>query len=287
MNSNFAVFILTHARPDRVYTINSLRKFGYSGKIVLILDDTDKTISEYKKNYPDEEIYIFNKDKAIDFTDTADNTRNPKAVVYARNMCHEIAKELGYDYFLVFDDDYLEYKLTTGKQNIFHRKNIKNLDPIFKIFVEFLRTTPIDCIAFAQGGDFIGGSGSNYAKKIMLTRKCMNSFFCKTDRPFYFYGLINEDVNCYTLNGSRGSIYFTSTEVQLNQKLTQTNDGGLTTIYKELGTYVKSFYSVLYHPSSIIVQDMGRYDRRLHHKIDKDLTYPLILNQKYQKKIGS
>lgn len=283
MNYNFAVFILTHGRSDRVYTVNSLRKFGYTGEIVIILDNTDKTIQEYKKNYSDDQIYVFNKSQAMDLTDSADNTRDPKAVVYARNMCHAIAKELQYDYFLVLDDDYLEYKFTSGAKQIFKRKNIKNLDKVFHTFIEFMRNTTTKSIAFAQGGDFIGGDNCRYAKTILLTRKCMNSFFCATDRPFSFYGLINEDVNCYVLNGSRGELYFTSSLIQLNQMITQTNDGGLTTIYKELGTYVKSFYSVMYHPSSVIVKDMGRYDRRLHHQIEKELTYPLILSEKYRK----
>ena len=114
----------------------------------------------------------------------------------------------------------------------------------------------------------------------------MNSFFCKTDRPFKFYGLINEDVNMYVLNGSRGELYFTSTLVGLNQAQTQANSGGLTTIYLELGTYVKSFYSVLYHPSSVKVAEMQTTHKRLHHKVSKDLTYPKIIEERWKKKNG-
>jgi hypothetical protein len=283
--NRFACFILTHKRADRVYTVETLRKSNYTGDIVLVLDDTDKTADEYKKNYPNDKIYIFNKDKAIDLTDSADNTRNPKAVVYARNMTHEIANELGYDYFLVLDDDYTAFSYTSDKNDLFKRKVIKNIDRVFSIYLEFMMNTNTDTLAFAQGGDFIGGAGNNYAKKIMFTRKVMNSFFCKTERPFYFYGLINEDVNMYVLNGSRGHLCFTSTLVQLNQVMTQQNDGGLTTIYLELGTYVKSFYSVMYHPSSVYVHDMGSKNKRIHHRIEKDFTYPMILREeiKYSK----
>jgi hypothetical protein len=278
---NFAVFILTHNRADNVITVKTLRNCGYTGRIILILDDTDKSIEKYKKNYEDCEIYIFNKHEAIKKTDSADNTGNPKAVVYARNMCHEIAKKLNIEFFLELDDDYGSFLFVQENKNDenLHRPSILNLDRIFGIFIEFLNSTTIKSIAFSQGGDFMGGQDSRYGQTSMITRKCMNSFFCKTDRPFRFYGLINEDVNCYVLNGSRGELYFTSSDIQLNQTQTQKNGGGLTDIYLELGTYMKSFYSIIYHPSSVVIKEMGRDNKRLHHSINSDFTYPKILRE--------
>lgn len=280
---NFAVFILTHGRPNNVKTHKTLRKQGYNGKIVLILDDQDKSSEEYKRNYPDCEFYIFNKKEAIEQTDSADNTGNPKAVVYARNMCHRIASELGLEFFLELDDDYSTFMFTSDKNDNWTRPEIKNINQVFSIFIEFLKSTPIDTVCFAQGGDFIGGKESDHGSNIKLSRKAMNAFFCKTDRVFQFYGLINEDVNMYVLNGSRGRLCFTSSMVQVNQVMTQQNSGGLTTIYLELGTYVKSFYSVMFHPSSVTIKEMGSSHKRLHHSIKADLTYPKIISQKHKR----
>lgn len=275
--SSFAVLILTNARPDRQDTIKTLRKDGYTGPIVLVLDDMDPTVDQYKELHPECQVYVFNKLEAIELTDSADNTGNPRAVVYARNMAFRIAHELGFESFLVLDDDYTNLMTTSNSSGGFKRKEALNLDRVFAAYVEFLKSTPADTIAFSQGGDFIGGSECRYAKNVMLTRKAMNSFFCLTERPFQFYGLINEDVNMYVLNGSRGKLCFTSTLMQLNQRMTQSNAGGLTTIYLELGTYSKSFYSVMYHPSSVTIKEMGRYSKRIHHSIDADHTYPKIL----------
>ena len=47
---DFCAFILTHGRPDKVYTIKSLRDSGYTGKVFLVVDDKDKTLPEYKKS---------------------------------------------------------------------------------------------------------------------------------------------------------------------------------------------------------------------------------------------
>jgi len=285
-NSSFGVFILTNNRASNVRTVRALREQGYNGRIVLVLDDMDKSSSEYEVNYKDCEIYIFNKKEAMAFTDTADNTDNPNAVVYARNVCHRIAKELSLEYFLVLDDDYQYFEFRADdKYRYVTDKNPKNLNSIFDSHVDFLKSTPTKSIAFSQTGDFIGGVGGGLGSKVTLARKCMNSFFCKTDRPFQFYGLINEDVNCYTLNGSRGDLYFTNTHFSLKQCETQQNSGGLTTIYLELGTYVKSFYSVMYHPSSITVTGMGNSAMRLHHRVSKDLTYPKIIRESVKRGI--
>ena len=114
-------------------------------------------------------------------------------------------------------------------------------------------------------------------------KKVMNSFFCRTDRPFKFYGKINEDVNCYILDGSRGGLYLTLTEISLEQLQTQSNKGGLTDIYLNLGTYVKSFYSVICMPSCAKVALMGNCNMRLHHKIKWNNCVPKIINEKYKK----
>ncbi len=285
--NKFAVLILTNNRPNNVLTIKTLRNHGYTGKICLVLDDRDKTIESYKENYPDEHVYVFCKKYAMEITDSADNTENDKAVVYARNMTFIIAKELKLDYFLVLDDDYGSFTFRSTFSGHYKPKKIQSLDSVILTYIDFLRRTEVKCIAMAQGGDYIGGHENKFGQVEFLDRKCMNSFFCKTDRPFEFYGLINEDVTMYTLNATRGDLYFTTTGVSLGQAVTQTNDGGLTTIYLELGTYVKSFYSVMFHPSSICVKicvkDMGIHNKRLHHSVNKELTYPKILSEGLKK----
>ena len=63
-NKDFAVFILTHGRPNSVKTFATLNKCGYTGKIYFIVDNEDKTISEYQKNFGVEYVKVFDK-KAI------------------------------------------------------------------------------------------------------------------------------------------------------------------------------------------------------------------------------
>ena len=111
----------------------------------------------------------------------------------------------------------------------------------------------------------------------------MNSFICSTDREFQFVGSINEDVNTYTILGSRGKLFFTFTNIQLDQKDTQSQDGGMTNAYSLTGTYVKSFHSVMMHPSSIKISMMNASNPRLHHSIKWANTTPMIIDDKYKK----
>ena len=76
---------------------------------------------------------------------------------------------------------------------------------------------------------------------------------------------------------------FTITKVSVVQKMTQQNPGGLTDIYLDNGTYVKSFYSVIHEPSCVKVALMGSNNKRIHHKINWDKCCPKILNEKWKK----
>ena len=111
----------------------------------------------------------------------------------------------------------------------------------------------------------------------------MNSFFCSIHRPFNFMGKTNEDVTAYVNHGSKGDLFLTIPFIGIEQKQTQSNDGGLTDIYKAQGTYVKSFYSLLFNPSCVKLSLMGFKENRIHHWINWENAVPKIINQKHKK----
>jgi len=273
-NKDFAVFILTHGRPDNVKTYATLNKCGYTGKTYFIVDNEDSSISKYVANFGADNVKVFDKKAMADSIDEGNNFDNRKVIIHARNACFNIAKELGITYFVQFDDDYyyFGYRYDTGA------KIIKNLNKVFDAILNYYKSANITTIAFSQGGDHIGGFSG-----IMLKRKAMNSFFCSTERPFQFVGSINEDVNTYTTLGARGNLFFTFTNIQLDQKDTQSNKGGMTDEYALTGTYVKSFHTVMMQPSSVKVSMMNANNVRLHHLIKWGNTTPMILDEQYKK----
>ena len=263
MRDDFAVLILTHGRADNVVTMKTLQRQGYSGKWYMVIDDEDDMADDYRRNFGEEHVVTFCKQEAVDRADTMDNLDEHRGILYARNESFRIARELGLKYFLMLDDDYSDF--------LFRFPEGKKLD-----------ASGAATVAFAQGGDFIGGlRGGNFKKRLL--RKAMNSFFCRVDRPIQFRGTMNEDVTTYTTLGSRGELFFTFVDVHIIQIPTQSLGGGMTAAYRESGTYLKTFYSVMSMPSCIKVGMMYSKNSRIHHRIDWECCVPKILNEKYRK----
>lgn len=282
MRNDFAVFILTNGRADNVATMGALKRGGYTGKWYMIIDNEDETAEQYYKNFGSENVIMFDKQAAYDRADTMDNFNEHRAIIYARNESFRIAKELGLKYFLMLDDDYKEIDFRYADGNKLAGKTMKHLDRVFEDMLCFLEASGAAVVAFAQGGDFVGGlEGGTFTKGLL--RKAMNSLFCRTDRPIDFRGTMNEDVTTYTTLGSRGNLFFTFCSACVIQLPTQSLDGGMTDSYLETGTYVKTFYSVMAMPSCIKVSMMYTKHKRTHHRIDWDCCVPKIINEKYRK----
>ena len=284
IDEDFAVFILTYGRSENIKTLKTLKRFGYTGKIYFICSDDDKQLEKYKELYT-KQVLVFSKKEYKNTFDIGDNFDDERVVVYARNACFDLAKKVGIKYFLVLDDDYTDFSYRFNGELSYNkgRGYINNVDDNFKAVLDYYKTIPAKTIALSQNGDWIGGHNSGWAKELKLKRKCMNSFFCSTERPFKFTGRINEDVNAYTRLGAVGDLFLTIPNVSLKQTDTQANDGGLTEIYLSQGTYVKSFYSVMFSPSSVKVAMLNTERSRLHHRVSWNNAIPVILNEKHKK----
>lgn len=282
MLENFAIFILSHGRPENVITYNTLKKLNYSGKIYILIDDLDKQKDKYIEIFGDK-IILFNKEEIGKNFDKGDNFKGKDGVViFARNACFEIAKKMNIDYFMQLDDDYMRFKFRINGNLEYSDKTFHgNFDDIIISFLNYFKSINAHSLAMSQGGDFPMGSGTDISM-LGKHRKCMNSFLCKTNQSFNFIGRINEDVNTYCKLGSMGYLFLTFPHFSLVQKETQQNSGGMTDIYLESGTYIKSFYTIIYHPSSVKILSSWSTGHRLHHSIQWKNTVPMIIEEKYK-----
>lgn len=291
MKRNFAVFILTHGRADKVKTYRTLKQCGYTGKIYLIIDDEDEEIDKYKRNFSENEIIFFSKKEAEKYTDIADTQKEKNVVVFARNMCHRIAEQLNLTHFVEVDDDYGAFCYRAEVNGKLKAFPIHKMDEMMNAMFDFLDVSGALTVAPAQGGDYIGGLQGPIWKN-RIKRKAMNMFFCRTDRPFKFYGRLNEDTTAYTFLGQQGKLFLQVADWKLDQETTQQNTGGLTDAYLTLGTYVKTFYSILYSPSCVKVSTLGdgsvgtRHERIHHYVMWKHCT-PMIISEKYKKVVDA
>jgi hypothetical protein len=281
------VFILTHGRANSVHTLTQLlaKGRGFSGRYYLICDTGDKQLEQYREKYGDK-VLTFDKADYIGKLDTADNLPGTTIITYVRNACFDIAERMGIEYFIEFDDDYRQFRHRFNSRKLYRDVHILQLDKVFKALLDFYIACPqITSLAIAQSGDFIGGShGKAAVGGPRLMRKAMNSFICSPSRRFEFVGRMNEDVNAYVGAGGTGLLFLTATNVSLTQTVTQQQAGGLTETYMHIGTFVKSFYSVIYRPDCVKIKAMGAVDLRLHHNIDWNCAVPRILREQHRKK---
>lgn len=238
MRDDFCAFILTHGRPDKVLTYRTLRRAGYTGKIFIVVDDEDKTRHQYMAEFG-EQVLVFSKADIASRFDEADNFCDRRSIFYARNACFDQAKLVGCKYFIQLDDDYHEFQFRVDRNYDQAYFPIRKLDAILSEMLAYYESIPALSIAMSQGGDFLGDNGGHAS---WVKRKAMNSFICSVDRPFSFMGRINEDVNTYTNLGRCGELFMTIGAVQLGQKQTQKNSGGMTELYLDSGTYVKGCF---------------------------------------------
>jgi len=150
---------------------------------------------------------------------------------------------------------------------------------VFEASIEYLESADLDTICMSQGGDWFGGETAHIANggSVGTKRKAMNSFICKSYDQFDFRGSINEDVNTYTRAQQYGKLFLTHNIVSLEQERTQSNEGGLTDLYESEGTYIKSFYTILYAPSATKLSKMGEETNRIHHRISWNNAAPKIV----------
>jgi len=277
---DFAIFILTHGRPDRQITYHALERCGYTGKVFLIIDDQDDTADQYF-NLFGEQVIQFSKEAMMSLVDTADPEDQTGTVLFARKAVNQIAKDMGLKFMLVLDDDYTGFSYRYVKKNLIYSRVTRSFDDVVQAYLELLEDTGALTVAMSQGGDHIGGIDGQLSKG--LIRKAMNAFFFKVDNTVDFIGSMNDDVNTYVVWGSRGELFLTTMRFQLTQTKTQSQPGGLTELYLTNGTYTKSFYTVMMHPSSVMVKEMGDRVSRFHHHITWENTIPKIISSTHKK----
>ena len=281
-NEKFGVFILSHGRADRVYTYTTLRKQGYTGDIKILIDNEDDTADDYRRKYADN-VLVFDKEEWRLKTDVMDTFQRRDVVVFARNAVFSIAKDLGYKYICVLDDDYKTFQHRYVEDNKLKGWNPSHLDEIFEAAVRFLKTSGAKCYAFAQSGDIIGGmNNKRWHDRIM--RKIMNTYFFDVDNPVVFSGTLDEDMVASLRCGLSGELLLTSIDMMIIQMKTQANKGGLTDAYLDFGTYTKSFYAVMMNPSICKIAMMGDKHMRIHHQVKVSGMAPMIISGRYRKK---
>lgn len=244
----FAIFILTNGRPNHQYTLEFLRK-SFKGDVFLLCDNEDKTLKEYQKNYG-EQVVVFDKKEWVSKSDPMDNFQSKNSVLYARNAVFEIAKDMGYEFFVMVDDDVTGLSFRYEKDGKLVGEPVKDFNKVSSVILETMDNTGTDFFSFGMDKIYIGGSSnSQYKKKIIDKVYCF--IFCRTEQQHFYKGIMNEDEINNILSMSVGKLAKSLTAIQIQYKpIGRDNIGGNAETYNENGyySYIRNFYPIIAFP---------------------------------------
>lgn len=285
MRDDFAIFIVTHGRPDKQLTLETILRCGYTGKWFLIVDDTDVTIQQYIDNFGSNNIIVFNKNYYINSSrfDNVDNKLHDKGAVYARRAVEDIAKQFNYSYFLMADDDISNLILRVPINNKLRRISITNLDKLLDCHIDWF-TDSVAVIGFGNPAYYFGGINL-FSEKNLSTRLIPIQFIIRNANvPVDWVSWFAED----DISGYQNSInylWLTSYFIMIEGRPVGdvTGIGGSAETYKEFpNKYYFQFNGIKCCPQRLLL----KYRRKLKtFEFDRhtDRSFSKIISEVYKK----
>lgn len=251
MRDDFGVIIISHGRPD-CSTWRILREDGYTGKMLVLIDDEDNTQCDYLARYNDS-VRVFHK--RVDF-DIGDNFNGPNGIAtFARNEAVNVARREGFKYFLMMDDDLKSIRYRYIQDGRLLGRKIHDFDAILTAMVEYMESAQVDIMGFGGVLDYIGGVSSfvkNEGKP-----ECYNGYLFRTDSAKGFKGRYTEDYIMLNEAWRDGAKIVCFTPIQMTfdvwqpQKQSKNIKGGCQGVYSQNSGYLVRYYGVMFAPASI------------------------------------
>ena len=271
MREDFAIFILTHGRPDKQYTYHALDKARYTGRRILLLDDEDETYSEYKERYPDE-IILFNKQSYIDTSDTGTNVEQRKCILYAKNAADDIAKDLGLSAYVVADDDIIRFRHRWKEGEVTHTQEVRNLDEVSEAYIEFMEEGNIAAVSFGDARLYMGG-------KLLLGRIPYNFVYRLTSIPYEWRSSMYEDTVTPVIESRNGAYTLGLPNIQFDMKQCDSSAiGGMTDVYSTMSVLDRASVALMYNPAGIILSDT-----LVGFELTKNNVFPNLISTDFKK----
>lgn len=272
------VYIISKGRPG-CKTAETLTKLGYPGQWFIVCGTNDDALDEYRENWG-EHVLVFDWRDEITRTDTLDNfgfETMPSGAVPVRNATRAISEARGELRHWQLDDDYDSF----WRVNAECTKNERIKDGAV-LEAEMLKIAEFGYKAGLQNAGFQLSSEAYPDKAKCFGSRVFNAHNLPSTPDLFtvWRGRMNDDlinaIETYRRGGYEMSLKFLS----LHPMPTQSEDGGMTDIYKAEGTVRKSAYPVLVAPSATkLVIRFGRY----HHKVNWRKLVPKVLHEKWAK----
>lgn len=273
---DFAVFIISHERVDRVESYTTLRNAGYTGKIYVVVDNEDTQLRRYLNSFIN--VLVYNKQLKINSTDTLTDKESRSSAVFARNAVEFYAKHLKLDAFAVFDDDITNLRLRWEEDGSYKsRKLCSGLDDVMSWYAQYLIDSDIATLSFENCMFYVGGVDNN---KIANERWTYQIHIRNTKFPVDWHSIINEDIITEISTAVRGYIWWSLPHIVYEAVAMNDKEGGNKANYDKFSEFRRAMFATVANPSSCLP---GYSHGKLRIIQNKKASYPMIVSSRYKK----
>ena len=279
---NYAVMICTHGRPNAQHTLKILRDCGYTGKIILIVDDEDDTLPELMmKTFGEAEIVEFNKQMWIDKSDTGTIENQRKCILYAKNFCEDLAKERQLDAFVIADDDIFNFRYRYPEYGKLKSLKItKDMDKVIEAYAEYMLSADIVAIGFGFTQFYFSGENSFSPENFLKYRVPYNFVFRNTKHRIDWMSWFGEDIITAVMYNKRGYFMQDFPFVQQEIKPLAKEAGGMKDTYDNNSDIRLAMQNIMYLPSEL---KAFKYRGKYMASIKRDKAFPMLISSSYKK----
>lgn len=249
-----AVIIISHKRPE-CETFNALRMHGYSGEIIILVDDEDPELAAYQVKH-NKYLHIYHK-QDYRLVDTCDNAPSLNTDVVARHACHDLAVELGLDAYVMSDDDMTDFVYRQYDENhSLKTYQIRNFDKVFEACYDFLFSVENTMFSFFPAAMVFPGRFDKFE------RWCTQFMFRKVSDGIRLKQRFHDDMyEMMTCNRTGFFVFCIHNLIYKSDQCTTTASvtGGMANAYKSYSEYARRFMNVITNPSMFCIDcDVGK-----------------------------
>ena len=271
------IYIISKGRPW-CRTAKLLESLGYP-EWFIVCGTNDETLPEYKKRWGNK-VLVFDWKKETETTDTLDNfgfESMPSGATPVRNATIRISQQRGEKRHWQFDDDYRAFYLYNKQKNKFERiRDGKTLYNEMNVISSFADKANLPNAGFCLTNASFPDSACTVEPRVFN----MHNLPSDPEKAQFWRGRMNDDLINAIEVLQKGGREFAFKFLATNMVPSQSEKGGLTDIYKEIGTVRKTAYAVLIAPGAVkLVIRFGRY----HHRVNWDTLKSCVISEKFRR----
>ena len=273
------IYICTHGRPGKQITLKALRDAGYTGKIILVLDDEDETISEYYDNLDMcDDFIFFKKQSVIDITNTTSSPPNRKTILYAKNACEIDAEKRGLDVFAICDDDIPGFRYRYIEDGSCKSLQVKHhMDAIINSYFQYVLDADITATSFGMAQFYFSGEKCFSPETMLKWRVPYTFVFRNPKHKVDWVSDYGEDITTAIECANQGKFMMASPFVQMNLSPMGVGEGGMVELHKD--TFKLAEYGHVWHPTS---EQIRYYKDHWMSTIKRECAFPMLISSKYK-----